>query len=366
VSSEFATVKVGDLFTPVSGKPQHIRRTVDENPGPYPVYSASLSDPFGHIATHDFEGTFLTWVMNGYGGRVQVVTGKFSATRDRGVLVPKGDLRVPNLTYLKYALQPELSALAVGRRVDGRMNEYTKIYPGTVAAASVPLPTLDGERLNFDLMNQMGERLAKLDELKGPIAAVREELDQAVLRLDPGQETLDVSLGDSDLFRLSIGDRVLRKDLVDEGTPAYSANARTPFGSVASSNLKDFEKPSLLWGIDGIFDWNLIPAGEPFATTDHCGRLQVLVDDIDPEYLYFVLRSTRASYGFDRVFRASLGNLRETVSVPIPVISGGQFDLARQQAVADRYRKANKARTATVESLELILQARLGLTALAS
>lgn len=84
-----------------------------------------------------------------------------------------------------------------------------------------------------------------------------------------------VGLGDLELFDLSIGNRVLRKEHVDDGIPVYSANVRRPFGCIAESNLTDFSAFSLIWGIDGVFDWNLIPAGQPFATTDHSGRLQL-------------------------------------------------------------------------------------------
>ena len=70
-----------------------------------------------------------------------------------------------------------------------------------------------------------------------------------------------VRLEDEAVFAMSIGDRVLIASHVIAGIPAYSANAMLPFGCVASSNLKDFSKPSILWGIDGNFDINFIPAG---------------------------------------------------------------------------------------------------------
>lgn len=359
----FIEVQVTDLFQPVSGKPEYIRDTVDANPGPYPVYSASLSTPFGYIDSYDFDGDYLTWVMNGYGGRVQRVEGKFSATRDRGVLVPKDDVQVPDLTYLKFALEPELTARAVGRRVDGRLNEYTKVYPPTVEETVIQLPVDSSGDPDYQSMKDIGERLRRLQELKEPLANSKEQLSRALLVLDVDEPADTVSLANKDLFSLSIGKRVLRSDLVENGIPVFSANARVPLGQVSESNLDSFHLPSLLWGIDGIFDWNYVPKGEEFATTDHCGRLQVLSDKIDPEYLYYYLRSTRTGYGFDRVLRASLSNVREYVSVRIPLTDEGEFDLGRQRELAQSYSDASTAREQTVEVLERVLEARLGLSA---
>lgn len=60
-----------------------------------------------------------------------------------------------------------------------------------------------------------------------------------------------VSLGDVRLFRLSIGKRVLKKELFgrERGPiPLYSANVAEPFGHIEESNIKKFSRPSVLWG----------------------------------------------------------------------------------------------------------------------
>lgn len=133
-----------------------------------------------------------------------------------------------------------------------------------------------------------------------------------------------------------------------------------PFGHVRASNLNDFTKPSILWGIDGNFDINFIPAGEPFATTDHCGRLQIIDDDIDPNYIYWNLRATRERYGFDRVFRASLTNIRAEVEVTIPTDpDGGAFIVETQRTMASRMCALDQARTAVDAALAELMRGRL-------
>ena len=156
---------------------------------------------------------------------------------------------------------------------------------------------------------------------------------------------------DTGRFELSIGRRLLKKDMVSEGIPVYSANVSAPFGYVGSPVLSDFSRPALLWGIDGVFDWGYVHEDQPFVATDHCGVLYVNDDLIFPRYLYHELRATKDVYGFDRTYRANLDNISASVKVRIPIRPDGNFDLVAQRRIAERYDK--------VESMQSLLTERL-------
>jgi hypothetical protein len=350
--TDYSEVALEDLFKLVQGKPRHTLGRMEEVPGPHPVYSASLLKPFGHIATYDHEGPLLTWVMNGYGGRMQELSGHFSATRDRGILLPKEGVQTPDLTYVRLAAEPQLVAAAVGRIVDGRRNNYTKLYPDDAGKVTFPVPVTPEGSFDYEAMSAIGQKLRRIEAARAAVASASDQLERAVLITSATGPTKAVRLSDETLFSTSIGDRVLVAEHVEAGIPAYSANALVPFGYVAESNVSDFARPSILWGIDGVFDVNLLSAGEAFATTDHCGRLQVLHDDIDPEYVYWHLKATRERYGFDRVFRASLTNFRAEVEVAIPIDQEtGSFDLNAQRSLVTRMRALDQARRAVNMSL---------------
>jgi hypothetical protein len=355
----YVDVAIGDLFTPTNGKPKYIRDYVNAHPGPYPVYSASLVEPFGFVDEYDFNGTFLSWVMNGYGGRMQILDGRFSVNRDRGVLVPLENVPTPNLTYLCHAAEPELVAAAVGRRVDGRLNEYTKIYPPAATEVTVRLPIRSDGKFDYAKMDQIGAQLARIEAAQARVSLAQEALASAELVHAVAEPTVTLMLGDDQYFALSIGERVLRRDFVDEGIDVYSANVLQPFGRVRRSNLTDFSAPSLLWGIDGTFDWNLVPAGIPFSTTDHCGRLQLLDDRLSPEYVLQYLRATRAEYGFDRVFRASLTNVSRNVHIKVPTDGNGHVSLQRQVQLASERQRVLDAQATTIAALAKVLRARM-------
>jgi restriction endonuclease S subunit len=150
-----------------------------------------------------------------------------------------------------------------------------------------------------------------------------------------------ISLDDEDYFKLAIGKRLLKRDLFRATDnpkaiiPVYSANVYSPFGLVEKSNVKDFTNPYVLWGIDGNFDLNFKNKGEIFATTDHCGSIEILSNKINPEYLLLLLNLKRLEYGFDRGLRSNLVNIKR-LELDFPVDEKGEFDERKQKIVVKK------------------------------
>ena len=120
-------------------------------------------------------------------------------------------------------------------------------------------------------------------------------------------------------FTVTIGKRVLSSELTEDGIPVYSANVFVPFGKINKDILKDFSKPSILWGIDGDWMVNTIPANQPFYPTDHAGVLRINTDKINYRYLAHKLEQIGNKEGFSRSYRASIGQI-EKITVAIPDI----------------------------------------------
>jgi type I restriction-modification system DNA methylase subunit len=151
-------------------------------------------------------------------------------------------------------------------------------------------------------------------------------------------EFREIGLSDNNYFRLFIGKRLVKRDLIhiNGNMPIYSANAKTPISYHNQSNISDFSNNFVLWGIDGDFEFNFIPKNTPFVTTDHCGAIRILTDDILPEYLMLQLDKVKHKYGFDRGLRSSLKNMQE-IFIEIPFDENGKVDIEKQKEVADKY-----------------------------
>ena len=120
-----------------------------------------------------------------------------------------------------------------------------------------------------------------------------------------------VELNDTQLFDLKIGRRILQANIFGskEKIPLFSANVFKEIGFLEESNLSDFDNDYILWGIDGHFQINFKHKKEIFATTDHCGTIEILDSKILPEYLLYQLKIGKYELGFDRTLRSSLSNI---------------------------------------------------------
>jgi type I restriction-modification system DNA methylase subunit len=165
---------------------------------------------------------------------------------------------------------------------------------------------------------------------------------QRITTLPNHEQIITTSLSNDNYFRRSIGKRVLLKELrempKEASIPIYSANVKEPWGYVVKSNIEDFSHDSFLWGIDGNFEFNVIRAGNPFATTDHCGRLEIIHPLIDASYVRYQLEQSKKE--LDRSLRASLGRMGE-LSIEIPAKLDKEEnlvpDIEMQQQIAELY-----------------------------
>lgn len=183
-----------------------------------------------------------------------------------------------------------------------------------------------------DFFNLISETV---DELKN-ISKQGNEILKKKFKKQTNIKFKTVSLSDEHFFNLAIGKRLLKKDLFHSRNdqkikiPAYSANIFTPFGYVAKSNISKFDNPYIIWGIDGNFDLTCKNKGEVFASTDHCGTIEILDKNIDSEFLLIGLYLKKIEYGFDRGLRANLVNVKR-VEINIPIDRNDNFDLDLQK-----------------------------------
>ncbi|MDR1348856.1 MAG: N-6 DNA methylase [Prevotellaceae bacterium] len=156
----------------------------------------------------------------------------------------------------------------------------------------------------------------------------------------------EIFLTDKKYFDLFIGKRLVKKNLIhiNGDMPIYSANVKTPISYHNKSNISDFSNNFVLWGIDGDFEYNFVPKHTPFVTTDHCGAIRILTDDILPAYLMVQLEKVKYKYGFDRGLRSSLKNM-QNVSIEIPFDESGNIDIEKQKEVIEKFEFVSELKT---------------------
>jgi type I restriction enzyme M protein len=189
---------------------------------------------------------------------------------------------------------------------------------------------------------------------KGKIEKDKEKIEQLFLEAH-GKINKIFRLSD-DIFDVSIGKRIIEADLSGKGTiPVYSANVFEPFGYIDKHLITDFSIPSVLWGIDGDWMVNYMPANKPFYPTDHCGVLRIKSDKILPKYLAWLLNKEGLQKGFSRTLRASIDRI-QGLTIKAPPISEQQKTVSGIEKLETQIEELQKQLVETSKQKELILK----------
>lgn len=212
--------------------------------------------------------------------------------------------------YLFYALKSVVESLyeaATG-------SKFKAITTADLQTLKIPLPPID---VQHEIVAACEAVDMEYERTRMSIREYQQKIDQLFNDMEIIASKA-YNLSDSKFFDLSIGKRILDSQLVPDGEiPVYSANVFEPFGYITERLITDFSVPSVVWGIDGDWQVNYIPADMEFYPTDHCGVLRVLTDDIHPRCLAWVLDKAGKERGFTRSLRASIDRVKRlTIQLP--------------------------------------------------
>ncbi|UQK59016.1 restriction endonuclease subunit S [Fenollaria massiliensis] len=131
-------IRVRELFDIQRGKAIYTKTYCKNHKGEYPVFSADNNKPLAFRDDYDYDGKYLTSSVNGLAGILTIIDGKFSATADRVIFIPK--LEDINLHYVKNILEPILRNKIKGRMGLMGKNEFTKLNPRMIENELIPIP----------------------------------------------------------------------------------------------------------------------------------------------------------------------------------------------------------------------------------
>lgn len=189
------------------------------------------------------------------------------------------------------------------------------VYADDLSKVKIPLPPLN-------IQQKIGSEIEVLDRQEQKtveeIDNMKTEINELLSNLyNSSKNTIRLS---DDAFEVKIGKRVLKSEIKEKGKlPVFSANVFEPFGFVDVGLLTDFSLPSVIWGIDGDWMVNIIPANTPFYPTDHCGYMRVLNPIVETKYLAYALNKGGIELEFSRNKRASIDRI-EGIKIPLPTI----------------------------------------------
>ncbi|MBQ9469168.1 MAG: N-6 DNA methylase, partial [Clostridia bacterium] len=250
-------------------------------PGDYKVVAGGVDYAYMHNE-YNREANVITVSASGANaGYVNYWTERIFAS-DCSTIRAESDVLTQFIYYILKFLQEQI--YQVLQRGSGQPHVYAddlKLIPIPDAPSSIQEAIVNEcKRIDEDAIAvkaTIKEYYEKIDELFG-------QLDTVAIG------TKRLRLSNSDIFDISIGQRVLNAELIAEGSiPVYSANVVKPFGYIDKLLNSDFSVPSVLWGIDGDWMTSYMPENRKFYPTDHCGVLRCKTEEVNPRYLVHIL-----------------------------------------------------------------------------
>lgn len=361
---KFKDFIVGDLFDTERGKGKYTRGYGIKHPGSFPVYSASNTNPLTFIDSYDYHGSYLSWATNGYGGAMKVLSGHFSINGDRALLIPKIDGL--NLDYCRLILEPLFRENAVGRKVDGKRNEYTKLSPSKVAEITFQLPVTANDEIDTEAQTKMVVHASRFGTLKASLSDAYDTIKTCIPVPSLDQyvtTTLQLTGNWFEFVSTKTGWTKAQYSKLDTGNdkhfPVYSA-ARQPVAYVQHKERglisADEITPIISFAAngDGSAGANFVFHTTPFFVSNDRTCLRILDKNIVPEYIFFVLQGMKQTYGFGHTLKATKANL-EIVTIDIPITAtGAGYDKKAQKKLIARFRKLHSIRKALDSQLAII------------
>lgn len=219
----------------------------------------------------------------------------------------------------------------------------------------IPLPPL---KIQEDIVKECQKVDDELQKANETIGQLKEKIENGFLELSQNAAH-SFRLSNNDIFDVSIGKRVLAKDIEEspseEAITVYSANVYEPFGYIKKDILKDFSKDSVLWGIDGDWMVNFMPKEKPFYPTDHCGVIRIKQDVIHGKYLAWALDIAGTEYRFSRANRASTARIKGMI-IKAPSIEDQNKFVLEVEKLELKINKAQKVINSAKEKKEEILK----------
>ena len=177
--------------------------------------------------------------------------------------------------------------------------------------------------------------------------------------------TIEITLGDRSLFELAIGKRKTKRELMSlpaGNVPIISARLDIPFGFIGGDSFVCHADSLVLWNIDSSrWDTRVLEKNYRFIPTDHCGYMKILNSSLVPEYIAYKLYEYGLHVGFKHEYRASLANLKD-VTIIVPIDKTGNYDVALQKEVAQKYQMCLDARKVMLNAVEDLSERHINIT----
>ncbi len=339
---DYAKVKIAEVCDIIPENHKYTKTYIKEHRGEYPVYSATVSEPFGYMNEYTQTEPMLVVVNYGNSGTVYYVDDeKFSLGRNAcGIRVRKEFKDIVSLRYIKLVAEKALKREAKGwglKNLNQTMVKQTEIK----------IPVNKSGKYDLEKQNDLSEKYQLIEEQKQVLLMKVKELKKISVALPQNDNIQWAYPVITDLFYPQGGNAEYTKVWVSENQGNIPLYSGTTTGEYAKINKADYNGEYLTWCIDGLAGY-IMYHNESFSLTCHRGVLLPTEKcvNVDLRYIKFVLEPIFRSRKKGR--EGDMGKNEYTSLkpiaikrmkdvIPIPVREDGTYDIDKQRELADKY-----------------------------
>ncbi|MDP2629013.1 MAG: restriction endonuclease subunit S [Nanoarchaeota archaeon] len=361
---EFDFFKLTRFFNVLRGNSEYTKEYGNKHKGEFPVYSASTNLPLTYIDHYDYDGEYLTWSTNGFGGFLKLLIGKFSINGDRGILIPKD--KTIDIKYIQFVLQPILREVAKGRKGENNKNEFTKVSLTAIQEVEIPFPIKKDGTIDLEKQKEISEKYEKIEKIKIKLKEDYQKIEDIKIDINSKYETKPFALTEEKgIFEVEKGNPKYTKKYMHNHKgefPVYSSQT-SKLGEIGSIDTYDYEEECFTWTTDGTYVGTVFYKNGKFSITTHCGILRVkpeYKDKVDFEYLNFILNQTLPNYKLGESSNKRLGIERmKEIQIEIPIDENGELDLEKQIEIAEKHKKIEEIKAKLKDNYEKIINSKV-------
>jgi type I restriction enzyme M protein len=258
-----------------------------------------------------------------------------------------------SLDYIKIQLENEIT------RVD--VSYATKFYFNKFSEYDIrfSIPILSNGDFDIEHQQEIVEKYNLIAELKAKIGEHEKDLADLTILIN-NEMTLCKNVKVGDIFKTVKGLSKYTKTYGQSNNgnyPVYSASNNAPLTLI---NSFDYEGKYLTWATNGFAGYIKIIDGQ-FSINGDRGLLIPKYDGINIDYIKVVLEPIlrelakgRKGDNGENEFTKVYPSMVESVSLSIPILSDGKFDISRQNETAASYRKIEEVKNLLLLELKKI------------
>jgi len=364
-------IQVDTLFE-ILGEANITKAYIQKNIGDYPVYSGQTENNglFGYINTFKYSYPIITWATYGvHAGTLFKRDGQYNIGRNACGLKLREEFNGKIiLDYIVHIAEPILKENAKGDK-----GGYRSLPQNLLKNIQIPIPFDEQGNIDVEKQKEVLEKYEPVRELKAKIENYKKQIEGLNVEIISQVDKI-ILKNINDLFSMNQGNAYYTKKRVignawEGNIPVYSSNTQDD-GLLMKMDLTKI-KPSdlyfqycLTWSIDGYAGKLFVRNSDNkknnkkeefyFTINNHCGILLPKYDNIDIEYIKFIIQPLffEKSKGYGN---KKLGNNQiQDIEIPIPINSKSEFDLSAQQQIAEKYCKIEQIKKSISEELDKI------------